>query len=61
MGLIHRIEDTLDRLLLRNILEVLLPYAEWKMTLKFVFQYDNDSKHNQISNELILLKINFKF
>lgn len=45
-GPIYRIRDNLTALTYCNILEeVLLPYAEWHMPLKWVFQQDNDPKH----------------
>lgn len=46
IGPIHRIEGTMDRFMYRNILQdVMLPYAEWEMPLKFTYQHDNDPKH----------------
>jgi hypothetical protein len=34
------------RFVYRDILHnVMLPYAEWEMPLRFVFQHDNDPKH----------------
>lgn len=46
MGPIHKIDHKMDRFLYRAILEdVMLPYAEYEMPLKFVFQHDNDPKH----------------
>jgi hypothetical protein len=36
----------MDRFVYRDILQnVMLPYAEWEMPLRFVFQHDNDPKH----------------
>jgi hypothetical protein len=36
----------MDRFHYRDILNrVMLPYAEWNMPLRFVFQHDNDPKH----------------
>lgn len=46
MGPIHRIEGIMDKVVYRNILQhVMLPYAEWNMPLRFIFQQDNDPKH----------------
>lgn len=37
----------MDRLVYRDILQnIMLPYAEWEMPLRFVFQQDNDLKHS---------------
>ncbi|EFA00958.1 Transposable element Tcb1 transposase-like Protein [Tribolium castaneum] len=39
-------EGNMDRFIYRDILQdVMLPYAEWKMPLRFIFQQDNDPKH----------------
>ena len=36
----------MDKFQYRDILKnVMLPYAEWEMPLRFVFQHDNDPKH----------------
>lgn len=46
MGPIHRIEGIMDRYKYATILEdIMLPYAEWNMPLRFIFQQDNDPKH----------------
>jgi hypothetical protein len=47
VGPLHRIEGIIDRYFVyRDILQnVMLPYAEWEMPLRFVFQHDNDPKH----------------
>jgi hypothetical protein len=46
VGPLHRIEGIMDRFVYRDILQnVMLPYAEWEMPLRFVFQHDNDPKH----------------
>lgn len=45
-GPIYRIENTMDQHVYVSILEnVMLPYAEWEMPLKWVLQQDNDPKH----------------
>ncbi|EFA13389.1 Transposable element Tc1 transposase-like Protein [Tribolium castaneum] len=36
----------MDRFMYRDILQdVMLPYVEWEMPLRFIFQQDNDPKH----------------
>lgn len=46
LGPFHRISTTMDRFVYRDILEnKMLPYAEWNMPLRWVFQHDNDPKH----------------
>lgn len=46
MGPIHKISGTMDRFKYLDILKnVMMPYAEWEMPLKFIFQHDNDPKH----------------
>lgn len=46
VGPIHRIEGIMDKNVYVGILsEVMLPYAEWNMPIKWVFQQDNDPKH----------------
>lgn len=45
-GPIYRIKDNMTAVSYCNILEkVMLPYAEWHMPLKWIFQQDNDPKH----------------
>lgn len=45
MGSIHKLEGKMDRYVYRNILEgALLPFCEWEMSLKFIFQHHNDPK-----------------
>lgn len=45
-GPIYRIRGKMDRFGYHHILEdVMLPYAEWEMPLKFIYQHDNDPKH----------------
>ena len=61
MGPIYQIEGIMDRFKYREILEnVMLPYAEWEMPLRFVFQQDNDPKHKSkiVSEWFIAKKIN---
>lgn len=46
VGPFHQIDITMDRFVYKNILEtVMLPYAEWEMPIRWVFQHDNDPKH----------------
>lgn len=46
LGPVHQIVDKMDRFMYRDILETkMLPYAEWHMPLRWVFQQDNDPKH----------------
>lgn len=46
-GPIHFINETMDRFVYRNIMQnVMLPFAEWEMPLRFIFQQDNDPKHS---------------
>lgn len=46
IGPIHRIEGIMDRFMYTDILkDVMLPYAEEEMPLKWRFQHDNDPKH----------------
>lgn len=47
VGPLHFIDGTMDRFVYRDILQnVMLPYAEWEMPLRFIFQQDNDPKHS---------------
>lgn len=47
VGPLHPINDTMDRFVYRDIMQnVMLPYAEWEMPLRFIFQQDNDPKHS---------------
>ncbi|EFA10023.1 Transposable element Tcb2 transposase-like Protein [Tribolium castaneum] len=40
------VEGNMDRFIYKDILQdVMLPYAEWEMPLRFIFQQDNDPKH----------------
>lgn len=49
LGPIHRIEGIMDRFMYRDIMEnVMLPYAEWQMPLKWIYQQDNDPKHTSV-------------
>ena len=44
---IHKIDRIKDRFMYRNILkDVMLPYAEEEMPLKWTFQQDNVAKHS---------------
>lgn len=46
IGPLHFIDGIMDRFMYRNIMEnVMLPFAEWEMPLRFIFQHDNDPKH----------------
>lgn len=46
LGPLHRINGIMDRWVYKNILEdVMLPYAEWEMPIRWTFQQDNDPKH----------------
>jgi hypothetical protein len=46
VGPLQFIDGNMDRFHDRDILNrVMLPYAEWNMLLRFVFQHDNDPKH----------------
>ncbi|GJQ76055.1 putative transmembrane receptor protein tyrosine kinase [Trypoxylus dichotomus] len=43
---LHSINDIMDRFVYQNILQdVMLPFAEWNMPLRWHFQHDNDPKH----------------
>lgn len=43
---LYKICGKMDRFVYRNILEnVMWPYAEWEMPLKFIYQHDNDPQH----------------
>lgn len=45
-GPLHQINGIMDSLMYRDIMaDVMYPYAEWNMPLKFIFQQDNDPKH----------------
>ena len=45
-GPLFHIEKIMDHRLYQEILsKVMLPYADWEMPLKFMFQHDNDPKH----------------
>ena len=46
LGPIHRIDGIMGRFMYNNFLkDVMLPYAEWNMPLKWIFQQDNNPKH----------------
>jgi hypothetical protein len=46
VGPLQFIDCNMDRFHYRDILNrVMLPYAEWNIPLRFVFQHDNDPKH----------------
>ena len=45
-GPIHKINGIMDCFVYKDIMEdVMLPHAEWKMPLKWIFPQDNDPKH----------------
>lgn len=47
VGPLNFINDIMDRFVYRDIMQnVMLPYAEWEMPLRFIFQQDNDPKHS---------------
>lgn len=47
IGPLHNIIGTMDRFMYRDILKnVMLPYVEEQMPLRFQFQQDNDPKHS---------------
>lgn len=46
VGPLHRIVGIMDRFMYKDILQrIMLPYAEYNMPLRWVFQQDNDPKH----------------
>lgn len=46
LGPVHFIDGIMDRFMYRDILQnVMMPYADWEMPLRFIFQQDNDPKH----------------
>lgn len=46
IGPIHKIDGIMDRFQYKDIMEqVMLPYAEDEMPLRWIFQHDNDPKH----------------
>lgn len=46
IGPIHRIEGLMDRFMYKDILQdIMLPFAEEEMPLRWTFQQDNDPKH----------------
>ena len=46
VGPLNFINDIMDQFVYRDIMQnVMLPYAEWKMPLRFIFQQDNDWEH----------------
>lgn len=47
VGPLHRINGIMDQYMYKDILEtVMLPYAEYEMPLRWIFQHDNDPKHS---------------
>lgn len=46
VGPFHKIDGIMDGFMYKDILESeMLPYTEWNMPLRWVFQHDNDPKH----------------
>lgn len=46
VGPLFWIKETMDKFVYVNILnEIMLPYAEWEMSLSWQYQQDNDPKH----------------
>lgn len=46
MGPLHEIKGIMDRFIYKDILEnVMLPFAEEEMPLRWIYQHDNDPKH----------------